>query len=133
MLYNLNTSQLKLIDPKGDKGNLGNTYAPIYYDLAKLSHSFIGLYDYLAYDKFEISFNESGKIELQYDIDNRYRQKLQETFIAFIKKNKWNLKLIRLMEASLFISMIPLHKESNKRMVAQLIQSIRSFHESEAI
>lgn len=124
ILYNINTNKLKLIDPRGYSGSSDEAYGSIYYDLAKLSQSFLGLYDLLVYDKFDLKYNEDGKVSLKYYIDEAYQALLEDSFVSFVKRIKADLKTIRIIEASLFMSMIPLHKESKKRMLGQVTQSI---------
>ncbi|MCE2928390.1 MAG: hypothetical protein LW817_02020 [Candidatus Caenarcaniphilales bacterium] len=126
ILFDPHTFAIKLIDPRGFENTIEETYRPIYYDLAKLSHSFCGMYDLIVYDMFEIKINENASLELVYLIDQSYRDQLKSQFEDFMKSIGYDPSLIRLFEASLFISMIPLHQDSNTRMIAQCLQAIDS-------
>ncbi len=127
ILFDKNTSAIKFIDPKGFNTNINETFRTFYYDLAKLSHSFIGLYDLIIYDLVDIQVDAKGDISLQYQIDPAYRELLRTKFEQFIKALKLDYNLVRLIEASLFMSMIPLHQDIPKKMLAQFLQAIDSF------
>jgi len=126
ILFDPHTYAVKFIDPRGYKDSIDETFRPIYYDLAKLSHSFIGLYDLIVYDAVEIQVAQNGDLELNYQIQANQRETLATEFANFVDELGIDLKILRLFEASLFLSMIPLHKESEKRMLCQLIQAIDS-------
>lgn len=130
ILFDKNTASIKLIDPKGFNKSQDETYRTRYYDLAKLSHSFVGLYDLIIYDLVDIQVNQDGVLSLNYLIDSKYRELLRTKFENFIKEIKADYKLVRLVEASLFLSMIPLHQDIPKKMLAQFMQAIESFEES---
>lgn len=127
ILFDKNTSAIKFIDPKGFDQSIDETYRTQYYDLAKLSHSFVGLYDLIIYDLVEIQFSDKGDMSLNYLIDGKYREILRTKFEEFIKSIKADYKLVRLIESSLFLSMIPLHQDIPKKMLAQFLQAIESF------
>ena len=128
ILYDIHTSGLKLIDPKGFNNSIAVTYRSIYYDLAKLSHSFMGFYDLILYNMVEIKFSENGnRLILDFDLDEKYKKLLRDKFANFIQKMGFDLNVVRLLEASLFFSMIPLHQEDKKRMIAQFVQATNIF------
>lgn len=130
ILFDSHTLAMKFIDPRGFINNINETYRPIYYDLAKLSHSFMGFYDLIVYDLVDIKFNQEGKLSFDYLLDTGYLQGISTTFAEFAKKLGLDLGLVRLFEASLFMSMIPLHQEIEKKMLAQFLQAIKSLEES---
>ena len=129
ILYNKKLNIIKLIDPKGFKEDIEETFIPIYYDIAKLSHSFLGLYDLILYDYFEAVFTEDVNIELKYVFDENIIENMADQFKAFLNEQGYKYSDIRLFESSLFLSMMPLHRDSNQRMIAQLIQSMDSFND----
>ena len=107
ILYSNSDSLLILVDPKGalTKDEL---YMDPYYDLAKLSHSICGHYDYFNSGLYEICLEEDMTASVRVDADNRqfvemFREKLEEEGIDF--------RLVRLYEASLFLSMLPFHMD----------------------
>lgn len=120
ILYGREASLLKLIDPKGatDETSL---YMNPYYDLAKLSHSICGSYDYFNSGLFEIVLDEQMCFQLNLDCDNeRYILIFQE----YLQNNGLDYKLIRLYEASLFLSMLPLHIDREKKVFAFLLNAL---------
>lgn len=127
ILYEPSTTQLKLIDPRGGEGENGQAWMPRYYDLAKLSHSFLGLYELLVCARFDLELDENLRIVLRHHLPAATIDLLRDEFLRFLTRLDCPPGRIRLLEASLFISMIPLHYDSSRRMAAELIQGIRSF------
>tara|TARA_R110000868_G_scaffold320917_5_gene581988 strand:- start:1183 stop:2493 length:1311 start_codon:yes stop_codon:yes gene_type:complete len=116
ILYNANDSTLKLIDPSGER-------TPFIYDLAKLSQSIFSNYDLLACNRFQLSRLDSlSDFEKVFDsLDNM--SALRTTFLNFLQEYHFNLPLIRIIEASLFFSMMPLHLDNPDRVVLQGLTS----------
>lgn len=127
ILYNHDARLLRLIDPKGAL-NEEEMYMNPYYDVAKLSHSVCGLYDYFNSDQYEITVGADLKLELKLDCDNdRYRK----IFDEYLTKNGFDVKLIRLYEASLFLSMLPLHMDREKKVLGFILNAIKILDELE--
>ncbi len=105
-----------LIDPRGMFGNTF-MYGDVKYDIAKISHSLLGGYDFIMFDKFKLLRNE-GYI-LEYPKTNIRIPKLQHIHID---------ANIRYIEAHLFLSMTPLHIYNLERVKAMLINGIRLFN-----
>lgn len=83
---------LKFIDPRGGLA-LKDLYLTPYYDLAKLSQCVFGHYDGII----------SGR---------KINFKAQQTYFErWLQKNNYDLKFVRLVESSLFLSMLPLHMD----------------------
>lgn len=104
-LYNKSTKTLKLIDPKGALTE-EELWTNPYYDIAKLSHSVCGRYDFFNNGLFEIKVNEQFKCELSIDFDHLEYQKI---FRKKVEENGYDYWTVRLYEVSLFLSMLPLH------------------------
>ena len=120
ILYSKEASLLLFIDPKGAVTE-DELYMDPFYDLAKLSHSVCGHYDFFNSGLFEIAVDEQLKGRLKVEVDNRcyveaFKQKLAENGIDF--------RLIRLYEASLFLSMLPLHMDRPKKVFAFILNAI---------
>jgi hypothetical protein len=88
-----------LIDPKGAL-NKNDIYMDEYYDMAKLSHSIIGGYDFINNEMYDFKIG----------------QEFIEEFKIFLETNNVNFKLLRVYEASLFLSMLPFHIENTKKI-----------------
>jgi hypothetical protein len=126
MLYDPSKKLLKLIDPKG--GNASLAMMPIWYDIAKLSHSFMGNYDLMVYDLITPFLNDS--LELSLKIREEFRkscQLLSNEFREFLTRRNLDIRRVRLYEGSLFLSMLPLHEEAPLRMSCQLIRAIEIY------
>lgn len=115
-----NMSFVKLIDPRGKFGTF-DIYGDTRYELAKLFHSVDGKYDFLIKDLFDINFNTQS-CSIDYSIKNRIRDyDLYSLFInVFREEIGEDLNKIELIEALLFLSMIPLHGESLQHQMAML-------------
>ena len=97
-------------------------YMNPYYDIAKLSHSVCGCYDYFNSDQYEIVINDDLKFELKMDCDN---ERYIAIFNEYLEKNGLDKRLIRLYEASLFLSMLPLHIDREKKVLGFILNAIR--------
>jgi hypothetical protein len=84
-----------LIDPRG-ADIPEHLYMDEYYDLAKLSHSILGGYDCILYKQHKCLTNYL----------------IKDIFIDFIKTKNISINFLRVYEASLFLSMIPLHADN---------------------
>lgn len=114
ILYDKKTEYLRLIDPKGATIE-DELWTHPYYDLAKLSHSILGLYDFINKGLFEISLDYQNKAVLKF-----HHHDLHSHRLLFIKKCEdlgYDPFFIRLFESSLFLSMIPLHLEDEKKVL----------------
>lgn len=127
LLYDPRNEILKLIDPRGRFGEF-DIYGDPRYDLAKLRHSVVGHYEHLINDRFEASGDlEAPRIE--YDIyttevqderENRFDSMLAAETTA-------DVETVKLLEALLFLSMVPLHNDSYERQLCMLAQGIEKF------
>ena len=120
IMVDSNFSFIKVIDPRGKFG-VYDIYGDERYEFAKLFHSVDGKYDFIIKDLFDVSFDlEHNKID--YMIQDRKRDyDLYKIFIETFKKEIGNdLKKIELIEALLFLSMIPLHGESIEHQMVML-------------
>jgi hypothetical protein len=99
---------IKLIDMRGKQGDELTIYGDVHYDFAKIYQSLIG------YD------NILNNIE----IDDAYRSELVTYFESMFSKEV--LEKIKLITASLLISMLPLHDDDETKFnkYIKLIQSL---------
>ena len=124
ILYEPTTGIIKLIDPRGDFGGYG-IYGDRYYDLAKLSHSVDGMYDFIVEDLFQL---EESNNEFNYKIlCSKQHQEIKNIFYSyFTKEEKIKIKFI---QSLLFLSMIPLHKDKPKRQKVMLGVGMKLLYE----
>lgn len=126
ILYDLNNQIVRLIDPRGSFGEKG-TYGDARYDIAKLRHSLVGLYDYVIGDLFQINKTENGfDYELFEDEKNKHLALYTD---KCIEANGYNLSEIKLIEGLLFLSMIPYHADYNERQYMMYVRSVQILNE----
>lgn len=95
---------IKFIDPRG-ANKKHDIFMDEYYDLAKLSHSIFGGYESIIYNS-NINYSD-----------------IKETFILYLQSKDISIELLKVYEASLFLSMIPLHIDNESNVNKFLLQS----------
>lgn len=127
ILYNKETSMLKLIDPKGALKE-ADLWTNPYYDIAKLSHSICGRYDFFNSGLFDIKIEADLKLSLCLEFNNTEYVAL---FKAYLEKYGYDYTLVRIYEASLFLSMLPLHMDNPQKVFGFLLNAIHILEEVE--
>ncbi len=112
---------IKFIDPRGSFGKSG-VLGDFRYDVAKLHHSAIGLYDYIVNDLVDISGTD-GNYTIHFPTSQE-TAKIQKTFQReyLCKFNRCEIEMI---SAWLFLSMLPLHSDSVKRQKALALRGLQ--------
>lgn len=127
ILYSKEAEILKLIDPKGALKE-EELYTDPYYDLAKMSHSICGCYDFFNSGLYQISIKRDLQLELSVDVDETA---YVEVFKQYLKENGFDYALIRLYEAGLFLSMLPYHMDQPGKVFGFLLNAIKILYEVE--
>lgn len=128
ILFDSRLEAIKLIDPRGMANNGKKTiYGDQKYDLAKLAHSVIGLYDFIISGRYSIKLDEFSQEEsIDFNLTPRVKS-IQEKFITtrFIE----NVSVLDVMPivVLLFLTMIPLHSDRPDRQKAMLLNAIRLY------
>jgi hypothetical protein len=120
IFYSKTNQYLKLVDPRGAESE-ADLYTDPYYDVAKLSHSIQGGYDFINHDKFDITVDEALRLRLA--IEDAPPPWARKLFHAQLQKADFDPALTRLCEASLFISMLPLHIDRPRKVLAFAINA----------
>ncbi|WP_248320393.1 capsular biosynthesis protein [Caballeronia sp. Sq4a] len=120
ILYSKTTGLMRFIDAKGAETE-DELYVNPYYDIAKLSHSVVGNYDFINYGLFRLDIDSDLKVRVQ--IDPMPKPWAADMFERKLIENGFDPVLTRLYEASLFISMAPLHIDVPKKVIAFLINA----------
>jgi hypothetical protein len=115
ILYDRRTQLFKLIDPRGADGP-DDLFSHPWYDAAKLSHSVLGSYDFINHNLFELIFDSSLGLSLAMNAPDLRPHRA--SFVRRMDALGFSYPLLRLREASLFLSMLPLHAENPKKIVA---------------
>lgn len=129
ILYDFRSKRIKVIDPRGiTENNEISQFGNIKYDYAKISHSIIGLYDWILAEKYDLNINyERSEIDFNIYIDKRITA-IQQEFLRQLEENtNIGKKELYALQVHLFISMIPLHSDSPERQLALLANSYRIY------
>lgn len=127
ILYQRHANILRMIDPKGAKEETDIWMDP-WYDLAKLSHSICGRYDFFNSGLYQVEIGEDLKLRLQVDFEN---QAYVQLFQKYLEENQFSYPIVRLYEASLFLSMLPLHMDNPRKVFGFLLNGIEILEEVE--
>jgi hypothetical protein len=115
---------LKLLDPRGSFGRQG-VLGDIRYDIAKLTHSIIGRYDFIVNDLFRVEIRGADlTLELPF---RRDIQPIVSEFERIFFVDEQNRDDISLITAWLFLSMLPLHADKPKRQLAMMAVGLQFF------
>lgn len=117
ILYSKTTGLMRLIDPRGADGEQ-DLYVNPFYDVAKLSHSISGNYDFINHGLFKLEVGHDLKVRLL--IEPQPPTWPRKMFEDKLREHHFDPLSIRLYEASLFLSMVPLHIDAPKKVVAFL-------------
>lgn len=118
-LYSKTSQTFKLIDPKGALTE-DELWTDPYYDVAKLSHSICGRYDFFNYGLYDIVVANDFEYKLEISFDNRrYIDAFREKAIS----NGFHFVQIRIYEVSLFLSMLPLHIDNPHKVLAFILNA----------
>ncbi|KJY84137.1 capsular biosynthesis protein [Vibrio galatheae] len=125
ILYDFRAGKVKTIDPRGMTPDGRKTiYGDIRYDLAKLSHSILGLYDWIIAGYYDVSL-EQQKITLTIE-DNGAHRETQQVFIQLVEEEfSITAQHLYAMQIQLFLSMLPLHADDKRRQDALFANAFR--------
>lgn len=113
ILFDSSNYIFKLIDPRGRLNGEATIYGDARYDIAKLRHSVVGLYDFIVQGLFKLQeTNNSFEYKILSPKDYSI---LENIFDKLCQINGYNVKEIRFIEGLLFLSMIPLHSDNIER------------------
>ncbi|WP_279145664.1 capsular biosynthesis protein [Photobacterium carnosum] len=125
ILYDFRTNRIKTIDPRGMTPDGTMTlFGDIHYDLAKLSHSILGLYDWIIAGYYHVNITDNT---ILFNVAGfEQHQENQLLFIELVR-DKFNLSAVNLyaMQIQLFLSMLPLHADDPRRQDALMANAFR--------
>ena len=127
ILYDSRGDRIKVIDPRGLNYKAEFTvFGDLKYDFAKLTHSIVGLYDYIISGYYKIEESANGSIEIVFDIDERI-EKVISQYMQNFKVSGLSVQDIIPLVILLFMSMLPLHADRPDRQKAMLINALRLY------
>ena len=98
------------------------------YDIAKLRHSIVGLYDFIVAGLYKLK--STGATSYDFQISTPLlTEKLEPFFDELVVNYGYDRREIKLIEALLFLTMIPLHSDDTQRQKAFYLTSIKKFNE----
>ena len=127
ILFDSSNYVFKLIDPRGRLNAEATIYGDSRYDIAKLRHSVVGLYDFMVQGLYEYKESENG-FEYKILTTNDYSI-LENVFDNCCKQNCFDVTEIKFIEGLLFLSMIPLHKDDFSRQKIFYLKAIELLNE----
>lgn len=130
ILVNLNNYSIRLIDPRGMfSGNEYSNYGDLTYDLAKLAHSSMFYYDYIVADLFRLEQTEDSGFLLTFN-KRENDTLLKKLTCDIIEKHGFVFNDIKMIVGLLFLSMTPLHTDSETRQLAMYLNGLQIINES---
>ncbi|MGP9798534.1 hypothetical protein ACT3UJ_14390 [Halomonas sp. 86] len=129
MLFDSRSDSLKVIDPRGinDQGQI-TVYGDQRYDLAKLSHSVVGMYDYIIAGRYRLNGFDAMDMSIDFDASERM-QKIHSLFLSTNFIPGLPTRDIQPLVVLLFLSMLPLHADRPDRQKAMIANALRLYAE----
>lgn len=132
ILFDSRADAIKVIDPRGiNHAGEFTIYGDLVYDLAKLTHSVVGLYDFILADMYRLEVADRNLVSFTIYADSRIvevqRMFLERRFIA----GRLQPRKIMPQVILLFLSMLPLHADSARRQLALMANALRLYAEFE--
>lgn len=121
VLFDKRTGLVRFIDPRG-VSTPDDLWDDPAYDLAKLSHSVLGGYDFVNSELFDVTLDPSLQLVLR--LDRPAPGAREQAFVDRLQALGFDPVRIRLYEASLFLSMLPLHAEAPHKLAAFVLQAV---------
>lgn len=129
VLYDQQRYLLKLIDPKGVLSEKELWTHPL-YDLCKISHSVLGDYDFINNGLYNVGFSDNNDLVLRFLHTNH--EDLKPIFLSQVETMGHDVRIMRLGEASLFLSMLPLHIDYPNKVIAFMLKARQILDEVES-
>jgi|SaaInlStandDraft_6_1057023.scaffolds.fasta_scaffold16045_2 hypothetical protein len=129
ILYDSRVEAIKCIDPRGITANGKiSLYGDRRYELAKIYHSVIGLYDLIISGRFKFSKNTTNEYEIKFFHNDGLYQDIADKFrLKVLAESGYEEKEILAITIHLFLSMLPLHSDNSKRQEAFIANALRLF------
>lgn len=130
ILFDSRMDSIKVVDPRGlSLVGLPTNYGDLRYDLAKLTHSVIGLYDFIMAGAFDLEFTfseEQCSFDLVIHADERVKS-IQDVYMSHTFFATTSPRSVIPLTVLLFLSMLPLHSDDKNRQLALLANAMRLY------
>lgn len=127
ILYDFRRRSIKVIDPRGfivpgEK----NGYGDVRYDMAKLFHSVMGMYDFIMAGYFKVDVS-NNRLSLELPDASKYTQ-INDMYLGMLKEKGYgNDNTIAAITVLLFMSMLPLHYDRPDKQAALFANAYRLY------
>jgi hypothetical protein len=130
ILYDHRAGAVKVIDPRGG----ADLYGDPRYDVAKLHHSVIGLYDFVLAGRYWLDAQDARHFAISFPVEASHRD-VQGLFAerVFSETVRGSDPAILAASVLLFLAMLPLHGESPVRQRAFVANALRLFIELDQV
>jgi hypothetical protein len=127
ILYDIYSHIIRVIDARGSFGELKGIYGDRKYDVAKLTHSVIGQYDYIVNNIFKVKIEDN---KIFYWIPRRKNYEyLKNLNLKLIEKYNYSYDDIIFLVGLIFVSMTPLHNDNIDRQIVMYAHGIKYINE----
>jgi hypothetical protein len=126
ILFDFRSGRLKVIDPRGTdaKGRI-TAFGDFRYEIGKLAHSVIGLYDFIVARRYFLSIDgRTVRFRIPSEKTIPLQKMFSETRFRGRTPEEWHCYPVMLL---LFLSMLPLHTDDGGRQQALLANSLRLY------
>lgn len=127
ILYDSALKIFRFVDPRG-RFKKQSIYGDPRYDIAKLRHSLVGLYDFIIADLFSVQQKSDNEFIFKVHVPENFAD-YEQFFDSIIEKHGYNTKDIKLIEGLLFLTMIPLHSDKPEHQKAFYLTTIKKLNE----
>jgi hypothetical protein len=128
ILFDPSTHFVRVIDPRGRFG-VQSIFGDPRYDIAKLRHSAVGLYDFINSGFFRVEDCDGGAFRCQI-FEREHTREVAYFFDELVQEHGYRPTDIRLIEALLFLSMVPLHADYPMKQKMFFINGLRLMNQA---
>jgi hypothetical protein len=126
ILFDFRSGRLKVIDPRGTdaKGRI-TAFGDFRYEIGKLAHSVIGLYDFIVARRYFLTIEgRTVRFRIPSERTVPLQKMFSETRFRGRTPEEWDCYPVMLL---LFLSMLPLHADDAVRQRAMLANALRLY------
>ena len=128
ILYDFRSYSVRVIDPRGqDAAGRPTIWGDNRYDLAKLHHSIIGNYDLIIAGFHQLTSPEPYSVTIDFPASATFDATRSAFARVFGQAHATDLRSVEAISLHLFLSMLPLHADSEPRQQALLANALRLY------
>lgn len=126
IFFDFRSQRVRVVDPRGmlSDGTI-TMFGDARYDIAKLTHSVVGMYDFLIAGRYSLDYRGGYSIRLDFQPDAERDRFIGEYSSYRVGSYRCGDAETMAMVALLFLSMLPLHDNDRDRQFALLANGLR--------